>query len=78
MTTTYDPSRTRYWSTRELADLIGKTVAISFRPDGVGPLSGRVVDAGIGRFGEAWIEVEGGGSVTWNRAEISATITVES
>jgi hypothetical protein len=76
--TTYEPVETRAWSTRELAALIGEIVSVSFRPDGGKPLpAARVADAGIGRFGQAWIEFEGGGSAAWDRNQISVTITVE-
>ncbi len=73
----YAPEVTRHWSTRELANLIDKTVSISFQPDGRQPHIGVVADAGIGRFGQAWVEFEGGGSATWSRDEVSVTIVVE-
>lgn len=75
--TRFAPDETRHWSTRELATLIGKTVSTSFRPDGLEPHTGVVVDAGIGRFGQAWVEFEGGGSAAWSRDEVSVTIIVE-
>lgn len=75
MSTVHLPEQTRAWSTRELGALIGKTVTILFRPDG-DPQRGVVVDAGIGRFGEAWIEFEKGSAV-WDRDDVSVTITVE-
>jgi hypothetical protein len=73
--TTYQPDETRYWSTRELAALIDKRVAISFRPDDR-PEVRLVTDAGIGRFGQVWVEFDKG-SVAWSRDEVSASITVE-
>jgi hypothetical protein len=75
--TFYSPEQTRRWSTRELAGLIDKAVSISFRPDGSSPNLGRVADAGIGRFGDAWVEFDDGGSVVWSRDEVSAIVIVE-
>jgi hypothetical protein len=75
--TTHLPEQTRHWSTRELGSLIGKQVSVSFRPDGSSPSSGVVADAGIGRFGQAWVEFTDGGSASWNRADISAIVVVE-
>jgi hypothetical protein len=75
--TTYEPTETRAWSTRELASLIDKIVGVNFRPDGKPMPFARVTDAGISRFGQAWIEFVGGGNVAWDRDQVSVTITVE-
>lgn len=75
--TLYGPEKTRQWSTRELAALLDKDVSVSFRPDGSSATVGRVADAGVGRFGQVWIQFEGGASVTWDRDSMSATIIVE-
>jgi hypothetical protein len=75
MATDYTPDQTRDWSTRELAALIDKQIGVRFRP-GAQPQQGHVVDAGIGRSAQAWIEFAGGGSVAWDRDEISIWITV--
>jgi hypothetical protein len=76
MSLTYEPAQTRAWSTRQLNAVIGTRVTVR---SGVGgkPQSGFVADAGIGRFAQAWIEFEDGGSVMWDRDQDPVTITVE-
>jgi hypothetical protein len=76
----YGPEQTRYWSTRELGALIEKDVALSFLSDtpfGGSRELGRVADAGIGRFGQAWVEFADGKSAAWSRGEVSVTVFVE-
>jgi hypothetical protein len=76
VSTVYPPAETHTWSTCELAALIDRTVTVDFSGDrSERPL--RVVDAGIGRFGQAWIEFSNGSSVAWNRDSEPVTITVE-
>lgn len=75
--TRYGPEVTRNWSTRELGDLIDRDVSISVHPDGSEPQLGRVSDAGIGRFGRAWIEFDDGKSIEWDRSSVPATVLVE-
>ncbi|MET0417283.1 MAG: hypothetical protein ABW022_14825 [Actinoplanes sp.] len=62
--TTFTPQQTRLWSTRELGRLIGRHIEITLNG---GSSDGVVADAGIGRFGQVWVDYEGGGTESWDR-----------
>ncbi len=74
--TLYEPHQTREWSTRELAALIGKHITWTSAGAYNKPTEGVVADAGVSRFGQAWIEFADGSSVQWDRCATPAAITV--
>ncbi len=73
MVKTFEPVQTRAWSTKELGDLVGRLVAVRVRG---GRYRGVVTEAGIGRFGQAFVAFDDGSSVEWSRESEPASVFV--
>ncbi len=72
-TKAFEPAQTRNWSTTELGNLVGRLVAVRVRG---GRYRGVVTEAGIGRFGQAFVGFDDGSSVEWSRESEPASVFV--